>query len=433
MSQDSRQAGTNTGKPGAIRKIATGQLRMGMYVHKLVGSWLTTPFWQSSFLVDCQQTIDKIRASAVTELWIDTGKGCDVQVVSPEPCGAPAVAAAMSAVPAPAPAFRFAPAPPAPMAQELKRAVALIDKSKVAVLSMFQDARMGRAIDLEGALPMVDEIAGSVIRNASALIGLARLKTADNYTYMHSVAVCALMIALARQLGLDDAVTRELGLAGLLHDVGKMVLPMAILNKPGKLTVEEFDIVKGHPAAGHAMLLGAGGIGAVALDVCLHHHEKFDGSGYPHGLRGEEISLHARMGAICDVYDAVTSNRPYKAGWGPAESLRRMAEWGRAGHFDEKVFAAFVKCLGIYPVGTLVRLRSGRLGVVAEQPASGSLLLPKVKVFFSSKSQTYIVPQLLDLAQPGVADPIVCCEEASSWGLVDIDRFWIGEGCGGRA
>ena len=433
MSQDSRQAMTNTGKPGAIRKIATGQLRMGMYVHKLVGSWLTTPFWQSSFLVDCQQKIDKIRASAVTELWIDTGKGCDVREVSPEPCGAPAVAAAKSAVPAPAPAFRFAPATPAPMAQELKRAVALIDKSKVAVLSMFQDARMGRAIDVAGALPLVDEIAGSVIRNSSALIGLARLKTADNYTYMHSVAVCALMIALARQLGLDDAVTRELGLAGLLHDVGKMVLPMAILNKPDKLTVEEFDIVKGHPAAGHAMLLGAGGIGAVALDVCLHHHEKFDGSGYPHGLRGEEISLHARMGAICDVYDAVTSNRPYKAGWGPAESLRRMAEWGRAGHFDEKVFAAFVKCLGIYPVGTLVRLRSGRLGVVAEQPSSGSLLLPKVKVFFSSKSQTYIVPQLLDLSQPGVADPIVSCEEASSWGLVDIDRFWLGEGCGGRA
>lgn len=433
MSEDSRQAATNTGMPGAIRKIATGQLRMGMYVHKLVGSWLTTPFWQSSFLVDCQQKIDKIRASAVTELWIDTGKGCDVRVASPEPCGAPAVAAAPCAVPAPAPAFRFAPATPAPMADELQRAVALIDKSKVAVMSMFQDARMGRAIDLEGALPLVDEIAGSVIRNSSALIGLARLKAADNYTYMHSVAVCALMIALARQLGLDDAVTRELGLAGLLHDVGKMVLPMAILNKPGKLTIEEFDIVKGHPAAGHAMLLGAGGIGAVALDVCLHHHEKFDGSGYPHGLRGEQISLHARMGAICDVYDAVTSNRPYKAGWGPAESLRRMAEWGRAGHFDEKMFTAFVKCLGIYPVGTLVRLRSGRLGVVAEQPASGSLLLPKVKVFFSSKSQTYIVPQLLDLAQPGVADPIVCCEEASSWGLVDIDRFWIGEGSGSRA
>lgn len=405
-----------------IKQITTDQLRVGMYVHKLCCSWLTTPFWQSSFLVEQQQTITKIAASGVTQLWIDTGKGGDVS--SAAQASVPAEAAPPGAIAPPAP-FRFAPAAPASMAQELRRAASLLDKSRVAVLSMFQDARMGRAVDLASAMPLVDEIAGSVMRNAGALIGLARLKTADNYTYMHSVAVCALMIALARQLGLDDAVTRELGLAGLLHDVGKMTVPAAILNKPGKLTVEEFDIVKRHPLAGHALLQASSDIGAIALEVCLHHHEKFDGSGYPHGLKGEEISLHARMGAICDVYDAVTSNRPYKAGWGPAESLRRMAEWSRGGHFDEKVFAAFVRCLGIYPVGTLVRLRSGRLGVVTEQPLQGSLLQPRVKVFFSSKSQTYIAPLLLDLAQPGAGDAIVGCEEASTWGLVDIDRYWI--------
>ena len=406
-----------------IKQISTEQLRVGMYVHKLCCSWLTTPFWQSSFPVDEQQTIAKIAASGVKQLWIDTGKGRDVAAQA-----APSVVvAALSATPpSPEPApFRFAPAAPSPMAQELHRAASLLDKSRVAVLSMFQDARMGRAVDLDSAMPLVDEIAGSVMRNAGALIGLARLKTADNYTYMHSVAVCALMVALARQLGLDDAVTRELGLAGLLHDVGKMTLPAAILNKPGKLTVEEFDIVKQHPVAGHALLQATGGIGAIALEVCLHHHEKFDGSGYPHGLQGQDISLYARMGAVCDVYDAVTSNRPYKAGWGPAESLRRMAEWSRGGHFDEKVFAAFVKCLGIYPVGTLVRLRSGRLGVVTEQPLQGSLLQPRVKVFFSTRSQTYIAPVLLDLAQPGAGDAIVGCEEASTWGLSDIDRFWI--------
>lgn len=408
-----------------IKQISTEQLRVGMYVHKLCCSWLTTPFWQSSFPVDEQQTIAKIAASGVKQLWIDTGKGRDVAAQAAPPV---AVATLSATPPSPEPApFRFAPAAPSPMAQELHRAASLLDKSRVAVLSMFQDARMGRAVDLDSAMPLVDEIAGSVMRNAGALIGLARLKTADNYTYMHSVAVCALMVALARQLGLDDAVTRELGLAGLLHDVGKMTLPAAILNKPGKLTVEEFDIVKQHPVAGHALLQATGGIGAIALEVCLHHHEKFDGSGYPHGLQGQDISLYARMGAVCDVYDAVTSNRPYKAGWGPAESLRRMAEWSRGGHFDEKVFAAFVKCLGIYPVGTLVRLRSGRLGVVTEQPLQGSLLQPKVKVFFSTKSQTYIAPVLLDLAQPGAGDAIVGCEEAAAWGLSDIDRFWITE------
>ena len=136
---------------------------------------------------------------------------------------------------------------------------------------------MGKAIDAENAMPLVEEIASSVMRNPGALIGLARLKTADDYTYMHSVAVCALMIALSRQLGLDDQKTREAGLAGLLHDIGKMAVPSTILNKPGKLTDAEFVSVKEHPAAGHKMLLEAKGISAIALDVCLHHHEKMDG------------------------------------------------------------------------------------------------------------------------------------------------------------
>ena len=411
------------GSAATLRKISIQQLRVGMYVHKLCCSWLTTPCWHSAFAIDSRQTIAQIQASGTTQLWIDLAKGVDVDM--DVGMAAPASAAVPDAVDdCPAAIFRFAPVTPAPMADEMRRAALLLDRSRQAVLSMFQDARMGRAIDMQAAMPLVDEIAGSVMRNASALIGLARLKTADNYTYMHSVAVCALMIALARQLGLDDAVTREVGLAGLLHDVGKMTVPPAILNKPGRLTAEEFDSVKLHAGAGHALLQGAGGIGAIALDVCLHHHEKFDGSGYPHGLKGEEISLYARMGAVCDVYDAVSSNRPYKKGWGPAESLRHMAEWSRGGHFDEKIFAAFVKCLGIYPVGTLVRLKSGRLGVVAEQKPQGSLLQPKVTVFFSTRSLTYIVPQLLDLAQPGVGDAIICCEQERTWGLSDIDRFW---------
>jgi HD-GYP domain-containing protein (c-di-GMP phosphodiesterase class II) len=220
--------------------------------------------------------------------------------------------------------------------------------------------------------------------------------------------------------------TREAGLAGLLHDIGKMGIDSDVLNKPGKLTDAEFVSVKEHPAAGYKMLLEANGISQVALDVCLHHHEKMDGSGYPDRLKGEEISLFARMGAVCDVYDAITSDRPYKQGWCPAESLRKMAEWSK-GHFDEKVFQAFVKSIGIYPVGTLVRMESGRLGVVVEQQVGKSLLSPKVRVFFSVKSMGYIVPELLDLAGLGLQDKIVAREDASKWGLKDINRYWLGD------
>jgi putative nucleotidyltransferase with HDIG domain len=264
------------------------------------------------------------------------------------------------------------------------------------------------------------------MRNPSALISLARLKTVDDYTYMHSVAVCALMIVLARQLKLDDHETRQAGLAGLLHDIGKMAIPVAILNKKGKLTDEEYAIVKQHPLAGYQMLLKASGIGPIVLDVCLHHHEKMDGSGYPEQLRAEGISLHARMGAVCDVYDAITSNRPYKLGWCPADSLRQMAGWSK-GHFDEAVLNAFVRSIGIYPVGTLVRLASGKLGVVIEQQTGKSLLMPKVKVFFSTNTLSHIAPEVLDLAGPGMKDSIVSREDAATWHLADIERHWLGD------
>ena len=170
--------------------------------------------------------------------------------------------------------------------------------------------------------------------------------------------------------------------------------------------------------------MGQADIDPVVLDVCLHHHEKVDGSGYPHGLKDQEISLFAKMGAVCDVYDAITSNRPYKSGWDPAESLRKMAEWA-SGHFDPRVFQAFVKSMGIYPVGSLVRLSSGRIGVVIEQ-GPGSLTTPLVKVFFSTKSGMRILPEVLDLSQGSVSDKIVGREDPAKWRFPDLNELWSG-------
>jgi putative nucleotidyltransferase with HDIG domain len=287
---------------------------------------------------------------------------------------------------------------------------------------MFQEVRMGKAIDQEAASALVDEISNSVMRNPGALISLARLRDADDYTYMHSVAVCALMVALARQLGLDDKATREAGMAGLLHDLGKALMPMEVLNKPGKLTDEEFRIIKSHPVEGHKLLVEGGAVSEITLDVCLHHHEKVDGSGYPKGLKGDQISLHAKMGAVCDVYDAITSNRPYKSGWDPAESIRKMAEWSK-GHFDARVFQAFVKSIGIYPIGSLVRLDSGRLGIVIDQTEQ-SLLTPKVRVFFSTKSNTHIPPEVVDLSSVSCPEKVVSREDPEKWGFKDLDKMW---------
>jgi putative nucleotidyltransferase with HDIG domain len=413
-----------------LKKITSSELMLGMYVERLGRSWLDTPFWTRSFLLESPADLERIRSARPCEVWIDTTRGQAPQVAPPAAPPAPAVPPAAAATPAAAPAGKTgagADAGPARSREEdLARAWRQIERSRQAVQTMFDEVRMGKALSAAQAYELVDDIAASVQRGGDVLLGLARLKTADNYTYMHSVAVCALMTALAKELGLAPEQVRSAGLAGLLHDIGKMAVPSAILNKPGSLSEAEFSSVRAHPAAGHRMLQEVGEIDPVALDVCLHHHEKLDGSGYPKGLRGEEISLFARMGAICDVYDAITSNRPYKQGWCPADSLRRMAGW-RGGHLDAQLFAAFVKCLGIYPLGTLVRLQSERLAVVVGQAPGKPLTQPSVRVFFSIRSGTCIVPTLLDLAAPGCQERIVSTESAAQWRLQDIDRYWAGE------
>ncbi|GIL06180.1 MAG: cyclic di-GMP phosphodiesterase [Betaproteobacteria bacterium] len=414
-----------------LKRIPASDLRLGMHVEELCGSWMEHPFWRTRFKLTDLQDIERIRASGIAEVWIDTSKGLDVArddgaEITRERVDGEIERALARAIAQP----QSAPAR-APIDEEMARAARICRQAKPAVVAMFNEARMGRAIDAAGAASLVQEISDSVSRNPGALISIARLKDKDEYTYMHSVAVCALMIALARQLGLDDDLTRELGLAGLLHDIGKAKVPLEILNKPGKLTDAEFEAVKSHPKHGHAILAAGGAAGAIALDVCLHHHEKIDGSGYPHRLKGEAISLYAKMGAVCDVYDAITSNRPYKSGWNPAESIRRMAEW-TSGHFDEAVFRAFVKTVGIYPVGSLVRMESGRLGIVVEQ-TEGALLTPKVKLFFSTKSQLHIPPETIDLSRPATGDRIASREDPERWGLTHVDELWAGEAAARRA
>lgn len=406
-----------------LKRISVEQLTVGMYLKEFCGSWMEHPFWRTGFVISDPKDIAAVRSSSIKEVWVDTGKGLDVL------SGASAVSEAESEAQVEEQLQQVvvsAPRELAPvsMSAELERAAKICYQSKQAVISMFQEARMGKSVDIGGAQQLVEEISDSVSRNPGALISLARLKTADDYTYMHSVAVCAMMVGLSKQLGLDEVQTRSAGMAGLMHDLGKALMPMEVLNKPGKLSPAEFNVIKTHPSEGHRLLLTGLDVDPLILDVCLHHHEKTDGSGYPKGLKADQISLFAKMGAVCDVYDAITSNRPYKSGWDPAESLRKMAEWAN-GHFDGKVFQAFVKSLGIYPIGSLVKLTSGRLGVVVEQTGK-SLTMPSVKVFFSTKSNLRIPPEVIDLSSPNATEKIVSREDPAVWRFADLNELWSG-------
>ncbi len=313
------------------------------------------------------------------------------------------------------------------MREELARAKRVHDQAHKVVRTMMSDVRLGKAVSLDDAEPVVEAITGSVLRNGGALMGLIGIKNKDDYTFLHSVSVCTLMIAFGRSLGLDGDELRQGGIGGLLHDIGKMKVPDEVLNKPGRLTDAEFDLIKQHPGDGHAVLLETPGIGPIPLDITRHHHERLDGKGYPDRLAGDAISTMARMAAIVDVYDAITADRCYHKGMPAAEALRKMWEWS-TDHFDQKLLQAFMRCVGIYPVGSLVRLESGRLGVVIEQN-DGSLLTPKLRVFFSTKSNGYIKPELLDLGRKlgsGGGDRIVSAEAPGKWGI-DPRRFLLAD------
>ena len=406
------------------KKILVQDLRVGMFLHAFDGGWMDHPFWRTGFILETPDDLARAQAGTLVHCWIDTSLGLDVARSHEQVPAAVAPAGDAGHADA-ARAGHLAPVEARTgLAEELQRASRICKAASTQVSALFNEVRLGRVVDARDCLPLVNDITDSVHRNPGALVSLARLKTQDDYSYMHSVAVCALMVSLARQLELSPEQCREAGMAGLLHDIGKAVIPTAVLNKPGKLDEAEFEVIKTHPVRGYELLRDGAGASELTLDVCLHHHEKFDGSGYPHGLAADAIHLFARMGAVCDVYDAITSDRPYKAGWDPAESVARMAQW--AGHFDPVVFKAFVASIGIYPTGSLVVLESKRVAVVMEQ-RPGALTRPLVKAFFSQRSKLPIPPVLIDLSAPGCTDRINGRQDNAGWNEREVATLWAGD------
>lgn len=364
------------------------------------------PFWRARFLLSEQSQLDRVVASKVEYLVIDAARGLD-----PSQLAAPfEEKASTSERPSLSARERIA---------ELRRATSTIKRSKAAVMSLFEDARLGKAVQTESMGPIVEEISQSVSRDPSIILNIAKLKTKDEYTYLHSVAVCALMINLGRSMGLDEGLTQEIGMAGLLHDVGKMAIPETILKKPAKLNELEMETVRNHPQRGYEILSASVGVNETALDVCLHHHEKMDGTGYPKRLSGKALSLFARMSSVCDVYDAVTSQRPYNTPWSASHALQLMQGW--EGHFDPEIVEAFIESLGILPVGTLIRVNDDRLAIVTGESPS-DFTLPRARIFYSP-DRGHDEPLLdIEVSRNRGGWSVAGIENPSDWGFPDWKR-----------
>lgn len=379
-----------------------------MFVHGFEGSWVKHPFWLTRFLLTEQSDLDRILASDLVGILIDERRGLALDVAAE-----PSEHTLIEQEPLTLPRSLLATQAAASFNDERTRAQKMVSRASKDIAGLFAAAHAGEALRLEGFVPIAAEVMSSVSRNPYALIAITRLKKRDEYTFVHSLAVSALMTGLGRTLGMSEQEVFELGLAGLLHDIGKMVVPDHILTKPDSLTDEEFALVRTHPEQGYLLLSRHGSVSEIILDVCRHHHERLDGTGYPFRLKGEAISRVARIAAICDVYDALTSNRSYKTAWSPVEAIGRMYEWD--GHFDRTLLFAFMKTIGVFPTGMLVRLRSNRLGIT--MPNGRRASRPKVRVFYDCRERLPL--ELRDVVpEDSLAhDQIVSEEYPLDWGF----------------
>lgn len=402
-----------------IKKVGKEQLRVGMYIHDLNCGWMDHSFFRKRFALKREEDLKKIHESGIREVYIDTEKGLDAAGPAEEEVFAglrEKLTEAAAAVPGEAAQTSHT--------QELEVAKKIQNEANRVITNVLADVRLGKQIEVERMEPVVGQITESILRNQGTLVSLCRIKERDTYTFQHSVSVCTLLVTFCRYMGMSREVIQEAGMGGMLHDIGKMRVPDHILNKPGKLTDPEFDIMKSHVTLGLEILKQTPGISETVFQISGEHHERFVGTGYPNRRKGAEISLLGRMAAIVDVYDAITSNRVYHTGMEPSVALQKLFEWSRE-HLDEELVQHFIQAIGIYPVGSLVRLESNRLAVVVEQGAAG-LLYPVVRLVYDIKRNCRLKPVDEDLsrAESG-GDHILSAESPETWKINPFDYLTL--------
>ncbi|MCG6969751.1 MAG: HD-GYP domain-containing protein [Gammaproteobacteria bacterium] len=345
-------------------KVFVEDIQLGMYVSQLDRPWVETPFLFQGFYINSPREIEQL------------GQYCEYVYIDEEQSRTTVSPKRVLAAPAtklakPESVQRLnTPRDLGDFRQQLNTAIKVHENTKLFITRVMHDIRLGKNVDIKQAKQLVSELAENVVKNPTALLWLTQLKNKDEYTSLHSLNVCVLSLFFGRSLNLPEEQLHTLGLGALLHDVGKLKVPTEVLNKPGRLSTEEFGVMKQHTVFGYELMKNRGELSNNALDIIIQHHERLDGSGYPYNLGHGQISHFSKLVSIVDVYDAITSKRVYHEETTPFNALNDIYKH-REKEFDANLVEQFIKCLGIYPIGSLVELNTGQVGVV---------------VFFSEKS-----------------------------------------------
>lgn len=407
----------------AIKKISVDQLQPGMFVCDLNLGWMDRPFLSRSMRIDNREQIDKIVDYGIRELQIDTDRGDDAPAAASTNLAGRALEQALLArldipvAPAANPMRAL-------LAEDIKRARQLLETAAEVLRTSMADARMGKPMEIEAVRQVAQKVAEFVLHDAEVMMIVCQLHRERANVFSHSINTCVLLVSFARQLDLPFADTRALALGGLLHDIGTLGIKERSQSQIARPSREQIAVLRSHVRKGLS-LLQPYGLEAHSLAVAGEHHERFDGHGYPQGLRGEEISLAGRMAAIADTYDDISMKRPGQRPLSPPAAMQKIFEWSHD-HFDHELVCHFVRCIGIYPVGSLVRLSSDKLAIVLRHRQE-SLLEPVVRVVVDSRRGISIAPYDLDLssAEARQADEkIINHEHPEDW-LINIPEYLL--------
>ena len=399
-----------------IKRIPISALKVGMYITDLNNDWIPHNTQRKQGVIKREETIEKIRRMGVSFVYIDASKGLDTQDSETASEVDRRNEASLQKAGEQAPGLRAH----VPMAEEIVVAQKIHSQAQGLVGSFLNDVKMGASVDIAPIHQLADELQNSVLRNANALSCLGRIREKDNYLLEHSVNLSVLMSLFGNFRALPADVLHQTIVGALLHDLGKILTPDEVLHKPGRLTPEEFEVMKLHARHSRDILAATEGIGELSVITAAQHHERLDGSGYPEGLKGDEISEYGRMVAITDVYDAITADRVYHKGLTPTQGLKKLVEWS-GDHLDPVLVKQFIRCIGLYPVGSLVLLESGRLGAVVEANEHDQRL-PVVRVMYHTKFRMPITVETIDLAHPGTQDRILRSVDPEEY-RIDVRKF----------